>query len=75
MFWNRLKKTKAPYEEPKEPSLKMVFAPTNDITIHELIVILQHYISGVGPVLPTGEMEVPHNGYLPEAVMRHLKEV
>lgn len=74
MFWNPFKKTKAPYEGPKVPSAKFTFDPKGDITILELIEILQQYITGVGPALPTGWTEMPV-GILPPHLMRHFKEV
>ena len=37
MFWNRAKKTKAPYEVQKAPAVFFRFEPKADITIHELI--------------------------------------
>lgn len=74
MFWNRAKKTKAPYEVPKASPVYFELAPRADITVLELIEILQHYVPGKGTGLPNGKTEIPV-GLLPPHVMRHLRRV
>ena len=76
MFWNRAKKTKAPYEVQKAPAVFFRFEPKADITIHELIEILQQYITGGGTALPHPlvKTEIPAATLSPH-LMRHMRQV